>query len=100
MLKKSKILLVALVCFITAMTFIGCGSPEEKFLRDYENYVVKYEKAMASNDATAVAKLAKDAAKLDERAAEIMKSDGWTKEYEDKYVNLSLRIAKAAFSIF
>jgi hypothetical protein len=82
---------------------IGCGSSEAKkvdnFLDDYENVVVKWEKAIEDGefDEDDADEMNKTIETMEQDAQELRKVTKWSKDQQQRYADLSERIMDAVF---
>lgn len=90
---------------ITALLIflIGCGSSESKkvdnFLDDYENIVVKWEKAIEDGefDENDADEMNKTIELMEQDAQELKKVTKWSSAQQQRYADLSERIMDAVF---
>ena len=68
----------------------------DAFLKEYEKFVVKAEKAAEKNDAASLVNLSVESIKLAEKAEKMEDDDEWTSSDATKYLELSSRYAAAA----
>ncbi len=96
-MKKRIIAVLVVLCAISCTMFAASKKRTsiDDFLKEYETFVVKAEKAAQTNKISDLTKLSLESAKLAEKCEALEDSDEWTIADTKKYLDLSTRCTNA-----
>ena len=99
-MNKRIIAVLAILCGFACAVFAASSRKDiDAFLKEYEAFVVKAEKAAASNKLSDLTQMSLESVKLVEKYEKLEETDEWTVTDAKKYLDLSNRYAKAASKI-
>lgn len=100
-LKKIIVSFMMLGILATSLLFAASSKKDiDLFLKSYEEFVVKAEKAAAKNDLVSLQKLSIEAVKFSEKVEKLDVGNGWTAEDLEKYTDLSYRYSAAISKMY
>lgn len=99
-MNKKIISVLAILATLTCALFAASTRKDiDAFLKEYETFVVKAEKAAASNKISDLMSMSLESVKLAEKYEKIKESKEWTTADSTKYLKLTNRYTKAASKI-
>ncbi len=96
-----KISAVAALLVLAAGLLFAAGSRKQidTFLKDYENFVVKTEKAADKGDLSSLMSLQTESLKLLEKADNLKDTSDWNGKDSEKYLKLTNRYNEAVMKL-
>ena len=99
-MNKKIISVLAILATLTCALFAASTRKDiDAFLKQYETFVVKAEKAAASNKISDLMSMSLESVKLTEKYDKIKDSKEWTTADSTKYLKLTNRYTKAASKV-
>ena len=102
-MKLKKIITSVMMLGVLATSLLfAAGSKKDidKFLKSYEEFVVKTEKAAKKNDLVSLQKRSIEAVEFSEKVENLMLGDGWTSSDLKKYTDLTNRYTASISKIY